>query len=573
MPSITTGVLPAHSRRPHWHGARPAIALTILTSLLLACAPTAPPAPTSAPAKPAEAAKPAAPVAPAPAAAPAAPAASAVAAAPTRPTPKGAVTIATAEEPLMLAAHDATASYNSQIMRNFDEALINRDPKTQELVPELATKWEQTNPTTWRFTLRQGVKFHDGSPFNAETAAEALNFMWAKENNFRIHGRIGPEFTVKPVSEYVIDVVLESPDPVLPARMYFAPLHSPKAQREAPDQTPLKPVGTGPYKFVEWVKGQYIKMTANPDWWGNTAPDAYGATTIKDVTFSFRVEREVRTAMVQRNEADVARFVSQEQCKSAAQCKGGPTVETILLRPDTMNPVLADKRVREALALAVDKNVIMNEILGGGEPASMLVRPEVVGYNPALKPYPYNPERAKQLIAEAKAAGVPVETTPLTLIVRRGAYFRVEEAAEAITDMLQKAGLTTLKPQVLETAKFSELYSGPPKPIAPERGILAVNSHGNELLDFAQTVGFYYICVGRPSTYCNPVTEEMQKNAEPLTGSERVKAYQAIAQYVHDDFVLVPIGAPSFWYAMSQRVEWTPRPDTFILAKEMTLKE
>ena len=266
-------------------------------------------------------------------------------------------------------------------------------------------------------------------------------------------------------------------------------------------------------------------MEVNPDWWGHTAADARGAATIKDVTFSFRAEREVRTAMVQRNEADVARWVSQEQCKSAPQCKGGPTVETILLRPDTMNPVLADKRIREALALAIDKDAIMNAILGGGEPAAQLVRPEVFGCNPAMKPYPYDPARAKQLIAEAKAAGVPVDTTPLTLIVRRAAYFRIEEAAEAITDMLQQAGLTTIKPQVLENAKFSELYTNPPKPISPERGILAVNSHGNELLDFAQTVRFYYICEGRPSTYCNPVFEEMQKKALP---ADRVRAGEGL---------------------------------------------
>ena len=473
----------------------------------------------------------------------------------------------------MLAGHDATAGFNNQVMRNFDEALLNRDPKTAELVPELATKWEQVNPNTWRFTLRQGVKFHDGLPFNAEAAAEALNFMWSKENNFRVRGLIGPDFTVKPVSEYVVDVVTESPDPIMPSRMYFAALHSPKAQREAPDQTALRPVGTGPYKFIEWVKGQHIKMEVNPDWWGHTAADAMGAATIKDVTFSFRAEREVRTAMVQRNEADVARWVSQDQCKSAPQCKGGPTVETILLRPDTMNPVLADKRIREALALAIDKDVIMNAILGGGEAAAQLVRPEVFGSNRAIKPYPYDPARAKQLVAEAKAAGVPVDTTPLTLIVRRAAYFRIEEAAEAITDMLQKAGLTTIKPQVLENAKFSELYTNPPRPISPDRGILAVNSHGNELLDFAQTVRFYYTCEGRPSTYCNPVFEEMQEKALPLTGAEREKAYQAIGQYAHDEFIVVPIGAPSFWYAMSQRLDWSPRADGFIMAKEMKLKE
>jgi peptide/nickel transport system substrate-binding protein len=176
-------------------------------------------------------------------------------------------------------------------------------------------------------------------------------------------------------------------------------------------------------------------------------------------------------------------------------------------------------------------------------------------------------------VAEAKAAGVPVDTTPLTLIIRRASFFRIEEAGEAMTDMLQQAGLTTLKPQVLENAKFTELYSNPPRPISPDRGILAINSHGNELLDFAQTVRFYYTCDGRQSTYCNPAIDEMQKNGIPLTGSEREKAYQAIGQYVHDDFPLVPIGAPSFWYAISKRLDWSPRPDGFIMVKEMTLKE
>jgi peptide/nickel transport system substrate-binding protein len=472
----------------------------------------------------------------------------------------------------MLASHDATATFSYPVMRNVTEALLNRDPKTTELVPELATKWEQVNPTTWRFTLRQGVKFHDGSAFNAEAAADALNHMWAKENAFRVRGYIGPEFTVKPVSEYVIDVVTESPDPILPSRLYFSPLHSPKARQDAPDQMQLHPVGTGPYKFVEWVKGQHIKLTANPDWWGNTATDAGGAASIKDVTFAIRAEREVRTAMVQRNEADLGRWVSQEQCQSAPQCKGGPTVETVFVRLDTMNPVLGDKRIREAIALAIDKDAIMNSILGGGEVASMLVRPTVIGFNPAIKPYPYDLARAKQLIAEAKAAGVPVDATPLTIYARRAAYFRVEEGTEAIGEMLKQAGLSTMKTQVLEVSKHTELYNAP-KPIDPDRGMLAFHSHGNELLDFAQTVRFYYTCDGRQSTYCNPAVDETQKKALPLTGPEREKAYQAIAQYVHEEVVDVPVGHPSFYFALSQRLDWTPRPDGFILVKEMKLKQ
>jgi peptide/nickel transport system substrate-binding protein len=560
----------------------------VLAGLLLACTPTAPQAPTSAPtAAPAAVAKPtAAPTtAPAaPAAAPAAPTTAPVAqqpapakptaapAAPARVEPKGSMVIALNEEPPMLAAHDATATFSYPVMRNVTEALLNRDPATNQLIGELATKWEQTNPTTWRFTLRQGVKFHDGSPWNAEAAADAMNEMLNKENNYRVRTFLGPEIEAKPVSEYVLDLVTAAPDPILPTRVYFMPFHSPTARKARPDEVPTKPVGTGPYKLVEWIKGQHVKVTANPDWWGNGAADAGGAASIKDVTFVFRTAREVRAAMVRSGEADLGRWLSQSECKDSPQCKGAPTVETIFIRLDTMNPALADRRVREGIALAVDKEAITNNILGGGELATMLIRPTVLGHNPALKPYPYDPARAKALIAEAKAAGVPVDM-PLVVLARRGAYFGMEEAVEAVANMLQQAGLTNLNIQILETSKHTEIYSLAPKPIDPARGIIAVHSHGNELLDFGQTVRFYYTCDGRQSTYCNPEVDKMQDRALSLGGAEREKAYQEIGKLMYDEVITIPIMHPSFYFGMSKRLEWTPRPDGFTLLKEMKLKE
>jgi ABC-type transport system substrate-binding protein len=120
--------------------------------------------------------------------------------------------------------------------------------------------------------LRQGVKFHDGSPFSAQSAADALNRMWSKKNNYTSRNSIGPEFQVQPVDEYTIDVVSESPDPLMPSRLYFSPLHSPQAIKDNLADYPLHPVGTGPYKFVEWVKGQYITLEANPDGGGALPP-------------------------------------------------------------------------------------------------------------------------------------------------------------------------------------------------------------------------------------------------------------------------------------------------------------
>jgi peptide/nickel transport system substrate-binding protein len=567
--------------------------LSVLAGLLLACSPAAPPAPTSAPATQAPAAPaakptsaPAAPAA-APATAPAAkaPAAAATTApatapaaaakpAPARVEPKGSVTLVLPEEPPMLAAHDATATFSYPIMRNVTEALLNRDPKTSELVPELATKWERVNPTTWRFTLRQGVKFHDGTPWNAEAAADGINDLWAKANNYRVRNFIGPELEAKAVSEYVVDVVTASPDPILPTRFYFAPFHSPTARKANPADVPLKPIGTGPYKFVEWVKGQHVKLEANPDWWGNTASDNGGAASIKEVTWIIRPEREVRTAMVQRGEADLARWVSKDQCNAAPVCKHGPTVETIFIRLDTMNPAMGDKRVRLAIALATDKDAIANGIMDGGELSGSMSRPNVFGTNKELKPYPYDPERAKALLAEAKAAGVPVDM-PLTVLARRAAYFRIEEAAEALTDMLQKVGFNA-KTQVLEVSKHTEIYNAP-KPIDPARGIVAMHSHGNELLDYSRTTQ-YLLCETRTSSHCpggnpDPVAEEMVKKAVTLDGAEREKAFLAIGQYWYDEVITIPVVQPSFYFAVSPRLEWTPREDGFIQVKEMKLKE
>jgi len=232
----------------------------------------------------------------------------------------------------------AYATYGYPVIRNTNEGLVNRNPANNQLVGELATKWEAIDANTWRFYLRPNVKFHDGSPFNAEVAAFSINDTWSKENNFRIRTFIGPEFQAKPVDELTLDVVTVSPDPILPERLYFGPIGSMKQKKEKPDEALLKPIGTGPYMFVEWVKGQHIKLTANPDWWGNGSADAQGAASIKDATFVIRGEREVRTAMTKTGEADVARWITGEQCKTTPNCQESPTLETIFVRMDLVNP-------------------------------------------------------------------------------------------------------------------------------------------------------------------------------------------------------------------------------------------
>jgi peptide/nickel transport system substrate-binding protein len=481
--------------------------------------------------------------------------------------PQGSITIVLNNEPTTLASWESVDTTGYPILRNVQEALLNRDPVTNELVGELATAWEETNPTTWRFHLRHGVKFQDGSPFDADAAAFSLNYVWSKQNAFSIRDFIGPEFVVKVVDQYTIDVVSATPDPIMPQRLYFSSIPSKKQLVEHPAAFNTTPIGTGPYRFVEWARGDHIKLEANPDWWGLTANDAHGRVTIKDVTFVYRPEPAVRSDMVSSGEADFSRWITKELCATSPQCVNAPGVETTILRLDVPNVAMQDIRVRKAIALAVDKGAIMNTILGGGRIASQMVGPSALGFDPSLKPYPYDPTQAKALIGEARAAGVPVDT-PLTLGMDTESPLKPAETSVFVGKELNDIGLN-VTPKVLETATFNDLFDA--YPVSPNRGILLLDSHGNEMMDVSQTASGYYVC-GAYSTYCNKDLEALVTKAEPLVGAARVSAWQVVQRYVYEHYLIIPIGQPLLYYGLSARLNWKPRLDGFILLKEMSFK-
>ena len=146
------------------------------------------------------------------------------------------------------------------------ERLVNRDPDTGQPSGLLAEKWEQKAPDTWRFFLRKGIKFHNGEAFNAESVAFDINRHVTR--NDKILAYVSTLKEAKVVDEYTVDIVAAQADPILPLRMYLAPMFPKQWTQDNTELAPIQMVGTGPYKFVEWVKGQYIRITANPDYWG-----------------------------------------------------------------------------------------------------------------------------------------------------------------------------------------------------------------------------------------------------------------------------------------------------------------
>jgi peptide/nickel transport system substrate-binding protein len=483
--------------------------------------------------------------------------------------PSGKIVLSMTVEPDTLENWRSYSTDGHPVLRNVQEALLNRDPVTNELVGELATSWEQTDDVTWRFTLRQGVTFHNGEAFNAEVAAFGINYTWSPENNFQIYQYVGPDMTATAIDEYTVDVVTEAPDPILPSRLYFSPLPSMRQVQEQPDTLPDNPIGTGPYMLQEWNRGQYIRVVANPDWWGRTAEDARGQVTIQEAEFVFRGESAVRAAMVTSGEAQLARFLSPEDCATTPQCKTASSVETIFLRLDTMHPAMKDIRVRQAIGLAVDKQAIADQLFGGGEPASQLVGPSATGYNEELQPYPYDMEGATALIAEAAAAGVAVDA-PITVVTRQGIYLRNDEFAEYVASQLNQIGLTASS-EVIEIAQYNQQYDINYSNVPEDRGWIATNPHGNEIMDVSSTAQAYYSCEGGSSTYCNPALDEALAAAIPLTGEERDAALAEVTRMFYEDYGAIPVIHMPLNYGLAANLTWEPRLDGFMLLKEMSL--
>jgi peptide/nickel transport system substrate-binding protein len=445
------------------------------------------------------------------------------------------------------------------VTRNVYETLVTRDPTTGALAPELAESWEQLQDGTWRFNLRQGVTFGTGEPFNAEVAAWNISTLSDPKLNKHVYGALGHPFKAVAVSDYVLDVSSDPPDPITPRRLYWLNMGLPKAIEADPEFQ--KMVGTGPYIMDEWVKGEKIVLKANPNYWG-------GEPAIKKVTFVFRSESSVRAAMVAADEADIAAWLAPQD-SGPIRALGANIPETPFIRLDPYPP-LSDIRVRRAICMSMDRDAIARQIFWGyAKPAATLITPDVVGYNPDIPVWPYDPEGARKLIEEARADGVPVDKQ-LNIIGRTGIYPNATEAMEALQGWLANIGLNA-KLQMLETSGWVEQTLLKPQP--PDRLGIIQSSHGNEAGDGIFTLQGYYRSGATQNAFEDPKMDELIDKAVPLTGDARQKAIADAFLYQRENVVqdCAMVHIQALW-GLSGRINWIPRPDNLVLIKEASLK-
>jgi len=351
--------------------------------------------------------------------------------------PKGKLTIAQGTDLTSLdpARHGTTSEMN------YDNAVFDKlyifDVQGNP-VPRLAVSHKMINPTTWEFKLRRGIKFHNGDPVTATDVKFSIeHYLDPKTKSpFASFFKIIKE--VKIIDDYTIQVTTDKSDPLLQKRFAFQIFILPsKYVKEKGYEHFLKqPIGCGPFKFVEWVRADRLVLEAYEDYWA-------GPPLIKTVVFRPIPEDTTRLAELQTGMVDIIVnippfLVNQLKGQPGIDVQSVPSGRVILLYINTLAPgPLQDKRVRQALNYAVDKKTIIDKVLmGSGFQMAINVPPYDFGYDPALKPYSYDPEKAKKLLAEAGYKDLKV-----VLNSPSGRYVMDKQVAEAIAGMYEKVGI------------------------------------------------------------------------------------------------------------------------------------
>jgi peptide/nickel transport system substrate-binding protein len=441
---------------------------------------------------------------------------------------------------------------------------LTRWDNNLKLVPGLASAWKNVNETTWEFTLRPGVKWHDGAPLTAEDVKATLERNMVPGKTVVQSGFATFEAVQIP-NPTTIRIVTKKPDPLVPVRVaqmgaYILPARL--TTDEGVKELARKPVGSGAYKFVEWIRDDRLVMDANKEWWGwGGKPPVIDRVVWKPIPDDF-----ARLSALQRNEVDVITNVPPDQMKIVKTLAATSSRFAVLSMNTTQAP-LSDKRVRQALHYALDMpSIVKNLYAGQGKLFTGGVADTDFGFNPALKPYPYDPGKAKALLAEGGYAG-----QELTLHAGYGTMVNDKQLLETIADMWTQVGVKA-KVEMMEMARRQKMNNDRS---TPPNGMLLGNPQST-LLDIDGCLwrifhpnGFNgkYWPGSQPGHRFHDIMEQARYS---LDQKKRKDLYVEATRIVHDEKPWIELFQEVVIYGVSKKITFKPRADFRLIAAEMT---
>ncbi|WP_085521201.1 ABC transporter substrate-binding protein [Tuberibacillus sp. Marseille-P3662] len=433
-----------------------------------------------------------------------------------------------------------------KVTKNIYDTLIEYDGQTTDITKGLATDWKISNGgKTYTLTLREGVKFHDNTDFNAE--AVVFNFERWKEGDFAYYASMfgaGDDSiikNVKAVDDYKVKFELKKPQAPFLKNLAMSPfaIASPTAVKKYGDQYGKEAaVGTGPFKFEEWKAKDTITLVKNDSYWREGQPK------LDRVVFKVIPNNSSRLNAVKSGEIDLMDGVNPSDIK---EVNGNENLEAFYRPPMNVGYLgfntqaegpMSDPKVRRALSHAVDKQALIDAFYAGkAKPAKNPMPSSIAGYNDSIQDYEFDLDKAKKLLAEA---GYPdgFKTEFWTMANPRPYMPQPKKIAEAIANNLKQIGVET-EIQSMEWATYLEKVEKGEAPMF----LLGWTGDNGDPDNFLYTL-LHKDTIGSNNyaRYDNAEVNELLKKAQKLTDEqERNKLYKQAQEIIHKDAPWIPV--------------------------------
>ena len=500
------------------------------------------------------------------------------------------IRIANQGDALSLDPHSLNESLQLSTDANVYDTLVGRN-KDLTVAPLLATSWKQTSPTVWRFELRKGVKFHDGTPFTADDVL--FSFARAAGEGSDMKSNTTDIKEVRKDGDFAIEIETKGPFPILPDVITQLMIMSkkwcednkatlPVDRRKGIENTAsFKANGTGPYRVRERQPNVRTVFTRNPTYWGKIEGN------VQEVIFTPISNPATRVAALVSGEIDVmepvpVQDVARINASPNARVIAGPELRTIFLGMDQKRDELLyssvkgknpfkDKRVRQAFYQAIDINGIQRTVMrGASRPTALMVGPGINGWTAEQdKRLPYDIEAAKKLLADA---GYPTGFE-VTMNCPNDRYVNDGQICQSVAANLARIGVKvnlatetkgTYFPKILRRDTSFYLLGWTPTTYDSHNALTALMACPDDKTGAGQF---------NLGAYCNPKVDELTKKIQSETDKPKRDAMIKEAFALHtDDVGHLPLHQQALAWGVSKKVELTQMADNYMPFKWMSIK-
>jgi peptide/nickel transport system substrate-binding protein len=441
---------------------------------------------------------------------------------------------------------------------NMFDSLLHRNTKL-EFEPSLATSWKALSDTQWEFKLRKGVRFHNNEIMTAEDVKYSFERVLDQKKKSPQYGNIRAIKEVRAVDPETVHIITDKPFPLLLERLVFFSIVPKKHVEAVGDQTfgTTAPVGTGPWKFVEWKHDQMIRLVAFDQHWRGRPP-------FKNLIFRAIPEVATQVAEIKTGGVDLIRNVSADivpelKTHPQAYISSTPILRVHYAALDMRSAPFDKKLVRQAANYAVDKQTVIQKLMGGlGRQVATTVQPLAFGFDPEVKPYPYDPKKAKELLAQA---GYP-SGVDVTL---HSAFIEFRPVFEAICQMLTEVGIRATPRMWDPGPAYNKLLQGEGKATHGAYG-----SWGNYSVFDADAVlhPLYHTepggWIGKWYARVEGLDRLIDEGRSSVDQPKRKRVYSQIQQLIREEAPSIFLWTQYDTLAISKRVEYAARGDEWL---------